>query len=332
MKRWSAAAAVLVVLCGLAACGGDDRPPVERVVIAAGGPGGVYEAVGTALAKAARDRWSTDARVLLTAGSVENLQLVADGRADIGFTTVDAAALAINGEAPFRNALTLAALASLYDDYLQIVVRADSNIEKLADLRGKRVSIGLPGSGSEIVTMALLSTVGINPKVDLVASRLSAANAAESLRGERIDAFFFTAGLPTPAVADLAADVKVNLLSVETEIQDLQDQFDEYYVTRTIPAGMYGLERDVVTIGIANVLAVRRETPERDAYRLTELLYQAKPAIAAAHGEGRRIDPRSALATFPLPLHPGAQRYYRDVKPMAFAERCPTPSTDLTLA
>jgi uncharacterized protein len=329
MRRWGAAAiAVLVVLSG---CTGDPKPPVQRVLIAAGGPGGVYETVGAALAKAARDRWSSEARVLVTAGSVENLQLVADGRADVGFATVDTAAIALEGETPFRNALTLAALASLYDDYLQIVVRADSGIERLSHLRGKRVSIGLPGSGSEIVTNRLLHTAGIAANLDFVGSRLSAANAAEALRAGRIDAFFFTAGLPTPAIDELSTDVKLRLLSVETEIEDLQDQFGEYYVMRTIPAGTYGLERDVVTIGIANVLAVRAEMPERDAYLLTELLFAAKPELAAAHGEGRRIDQRSALATYPLPLHPGAQRYYRDVKPMA-AARIQCPSTDLILA
>lgn len=330
-RRLAALAAVLVMATG---CGTDPEPPLDQFVIAAGAQGGVYEAVGAALADAARSRWSVDARVLVTAGAVENLNMVAEGGADVGFATVDTAALALDGEAPFRGALALSALASMYDDYLQVVVRADSGIRRLADLRGRRVSIGLVGSGSEILTARLLNLVGINRDRDIFASRLSATESAEALLAGRIDAFFFTGGLPTQAVAALAGQVPLRLLSVEAEVDLLQGRYGDYYVSRSIPAGMYALEADVVTVGISNVLVVRRDLPERVAYRLTELLFAARRELAAAHGEGRRIDQRSALATFPLPLHPGAQRYYRDAKPMAYGPRasCPAARRDLIRA
>jgi hypothetical protein len=316
VRRWAVAllAAVVAVAGG---CGTRPAPPAGRLVIAAGAAGEVYEAVGTALARAARARWSADAQVLTTAGSAENLQLVADGRADVGFATVDVAALAREGDAPFHSALSVVALAGLYDDCLQVVVRADGAIRTLAGLRARRISTGLAGSATEIIADRMLNAIGVNPGLDIVRSRLSTADSADALAAGRIDAFVFTGGLPTPVVARLAEHLPIRLLSVGDEVTALQDGFGEQYVARSVPAGVYGLTAEVTTLGVRNVLVVRRDLPEPTAYRLTELLFAAKRELAAAHDEARRLDPRSALATFPVPLHPGAARYYREAKPTA---------------
>jgi TRAP transporter TAXI family solute receptor len=306
-----------------AGCDGRPAPPTDRLVIATGAAGEVYQAVGTALAGAARTRWSADVQTLTTTGSVENLQLVADGRADVGFATVDTAALARDGEAPFHNALSVVALAGLYDDYVHVVVRADSTIRTLADVRGHRIATGPTASATEIIADRMLNAIGIDPGTGIIRSRLSTVDAADALRSGKIDAFVVTGGLPTPVVADLARQVPVRLLSVGDQTTALQDGFGEQYVARSIPAGTYGLPAEVTTIGVRNVLVVRQDLPDRTAYRLTELLFAAKQELAAAHDEARRLDPRSALATFPVPLHPGASRYYRASKPMAAAPRQP---------
>jgi TRAP transporter TAXI family solute receptor len=119
-----------------------------------------------------------------------------------------------------------------------------------------------------------------------------------------------------PVVATLARSVPLRLLSIGAEVQALQDRFGEYYLARSVPAGTYGIDAEVATLGVRTVLVVRRDLPERTAYRLTGLLFAARRELVAAHAEARRLDARSALATYPVPTHPGASRYYRESKPM----------------
>lgn len=318
MTTRAAAGVVAILAVGLIVpgCAASEEPPVHRLVIATGGRGGVYYTLGQALAGAARERWSASVEVRVTAASVENLRLVAEGQADLGFATVDSAALAMDGDEPFHRAMSLVAIAGLYDDYLQIVVPAGANIRSVADLRGRRVSTGSAGSGTEIVAARILSTAAIDPDRDIKRLRLSVSASADALRTGEIEAFFFTGGLPTPAVAELAKQVPIRLLSVPEEVITLQHRYGEFYVARSIPASVYGLDAEVATLGIPNVLVVRGTMPDHLAYALTSLLFEAKPQLVAAHEEARRLDQRSALATFPIQLHSGAARYYRESKPM----------------
>ena len=307
---------LLVAVLIVPGCTAAEPPRIDNLVIATGGRGGVYYALGEALAGAARERWSARVDVRVTAASVENLHLVAEGQADVGFTTVDSAALALTGEPPFEAPLPLVALAGLYDDYLQIVVPAAGPVHSVADLRGRRVSTGSTGSGTEIVAARILGTAGIDVDRDIVRKRFSAATSAEALRSGQIDAFFFTGGLPTPAVADLARQLPIRLLSVPDEVVALQQRYGDFYLARSIPATIYGLDAEVATLGIPNVLVVRRTMSDEMAYQLTSLLFESKTELIAAHEEARRLDARSALATFPIELHHGSARYYRESKPM----------------
>ena len=147
--------------------------------------------------------------------------------------------------------------------------------------------------------------------------QLSTAAAAEALQSRTIQGFFITGGLPDPTVAALAERMPVRVLSLDDELTDIQERHGELYLDRSIPQGMYGADREVRTLGVRNVVVVRWDLPEEVAYWATKLLFAAKPAMVRAHIEARRIDPRSAVATAPMPLHPGAQRYYRESKPMA---------------
>jgi uncharacterized protein len=303
--------AVAILLLGVTACTGGQPAAPERLVIAAGGPADVYSVIAQALGQAAHDSWSAQVEVLPTRGPVENLQLVADGRADVGFATVDAAAAAISGEQPFEAALQIGALARLYDDYLQVVTLASSGIESLDDLADRRVSIGT--GGTDIVARRVLAAAEVEPSdQEGYDPRVSALALAE----EDIDAFFVAGGLPTPVVSDLVLTAPVRVLTMPGMVEELQS-YGEYYQPGSIPAGTYGLEAEVATVTVATVLVVRRDLPGDVAYRLTELLFDAKPALVDAHEEARRLDHRSAVATFPVSLHPGAQRYYRAVKPLA---------------
>lgn len=309
--------ALLALLAAAGGCGAPPDEPVGRLVVAAGGAGEVYEAIGTALVAEARARRSPEAVLLTTTGAVENLQLVGDDRAVLGFATVDMVELARGGEAPFRRALPVVALAGLYDDYLHVVTRAELRIGSLADLRGRRVGTGTAGSAAEVVAGRTLEYSGLGPGRDIERHRLSVADAADAMRRGTLDGFAFTGGLPTPVIDRLAQRVPVRLLPVGGTVADLLAGFGEYYVSRSVPAGTYGIGEEVPTLGVRNVIAVHRDLADETAYRLTALLFGARARLAAAHHTGRQLDRRSALATFPVPLHPGAHRYYRKAKPMA---------------
>lgn len=177
----------------------------------------------------------------------------------------------------------------------------------LADLAGRRVAVGRLSSGTDIAAARVLAAADLDP--DTVEA--GAATAADALRRGEVDAFFVTGGLPTPAVAGLAEQVPVRLLP-------LQARHGESYQVRSVPAGTYpGIDATVQTVGIPNLLVVRDDLPEGTAYRLTELLFSAKPELVAAHPEARGLDHRSALGSSPIPLHPGAVRYYQAAKPLA---------------
>lgn len=320
MRLRMVAALLLLLSSGAAAaCTGGQPAAPDRLVIAAGAADDVYQVLGEALGEAARRSWSAEVDVLSTQGSVENLQLVAEGQADVGFATVDTVAVALSGNRPFATALPIQALARLYDDYLQVVTLAGGDIRELADLTGRQVSVGVTGSGTDITADRVLQAEGISlgRRIDDQNPRL----AARALAAGEIDAFFVAGGLPTPVVSELAREVPVRLLSMPELAGDLRDQHDEYYHAQTIPAGSYDLEAEVETVGVPTVLVVRQDLAEDTAYRLTELLFDAKPRLVEAHVEARRLDHRSAPATFPIELHPGAERYYRDEKPLTLSRR-----------
>jgi TRAP transporter TAXI family solute receptor len=313
MRR--ALACLLAAALTLAGCSSAADAPVPRLRIAAGQPGGVYYALGAALAGEAHRQWDIPVQVMPSNESVGNLRLVAEGKADVGFATVDVCALAVQGDSPFEGVLPLAVLAGIYEDYLQVVVRADSPVKTLKDLKGLRVSTGPPGSGTEIVANGILETVDLRLG-DFEAFDLNPADAAQGLRIGAIDAFFALGGLPTPAVADLAAQLPIRVLSMPDEVAKMRQMHVATYLTRSIPVGVYGLDADVVTLGIPNALVVRADMPDETAFRLTQLLFAAKPQLVAANPEARRLDPHSAIEIYGLPLHRGAIRYYRSFKPM----------------
>ncbi|MGN9911162.1 TAXI family TRAP transporter solute-binding subunit [Phytohabitans sp. LJ34] len=316
-------ATTLLLLAALTtACDGGDAGP-ERLVIAGGGAGDVYNALAHALADAARDEVTGEVRVLPTEGSIDNLRAVAEGQADVGFATVDATSQAAQGEGPFSGALPIVALARLYDDYLHIVVRADSKVRQLRDLAGLDISTGPPGSGTHTIASRVVQEAGhdINTFQE---HHLTLARSTEALATRDIAGLFVTGGLPMPALVDMSKHTPFRLLTLSDQIDRLQARYGEIYQARTIPATRtYAIPASVKqpdpvdTLGVTNVLVVRRALPEKTAYRLTELLFAAKPRLVAAHEEARRLDHRSALATYPVQLHPGAATYYRDHKIMA---------------
>jgi TRAP transporter TAXI family solute receptor len=290
------------------------RPPgIAHLVIAAGPAGEVNHALGQALADAARQRWATATEVLTTAGGVANLKLVGDGKADVAFADADAAE-------PFESdGVRIAALARLYDDYVHLVVSAKSTYTTVADLKDTTVSVGTRESGTDIAAGRILDAANIRGTVD-ERRNLSDVDAAKALEHEQIAAFAINGGLPTPLLVDLARRFPIRVLPIPGEVAELQDRFGEVYLDRSIPANTYGNRAEVPTVGIPTLLVVRQDLPEDTAFQLTELLFAARSRLIQAHPEARRLDPQSAPATYPVPLHEGAKAYYRRVKPMALVQ------------
>jgi hypothetical protein len=304
----------LVLGSALLAAGCDPAGQSTDLVIATGNVGGVYDRLGTVLAAVAQRRLRRPMTAVRTAASIENMNLLGRRAADVGFSAVDCAALAIDAEPPFTTAVPIAALAALYDDYVQLLVRADLGVTALAGLAGHRVSTGEVGSGTEIAAHRVLAAAGLTGRVRTVRASLSIA--AGELRAGRLDALFFSAGIPTPAIEDLVRGhpTAYRLLPLGGLVGTLQSRYGAVYQERTVPRVTYRTDADVDTIGITNVLVVRRDMPDDLARSLTALLFEARLQLLDAHTEAEHIDPRSALSTYPVPLHPGAEQYYRQAK------------------
>jgi len=311
-------AALLLVGCALAACGGGpvvEDPPTD-LVIAAGEASGVYYRYGEGLARAlSTDLPDTSVRARVTSGSVDNVVLLSRREAALAFSLADTAAEAVAGTGPFREPVALRALARLYTNSVHVVVRQSSPVDRVADLRGLRVSVGAAGSGTELTATRMLAVAGLADPSSVQVAHAGVQESAQSLAAGRLDAFFWSGGLPTEGIAELVDRVEVRLLPTDDLLDGMRAAHGEYVVEQTIPSSVYGTSGDVSTIGVPNLLLVRADLPDDLARALTAGLFAAQPELVAAHPEARTLDERSAITTAPVPLHPGAAAYYRAAKP-----------------
>jgi TRAP transporter TAXI family solute receptor len=295
--------ALLLVVTGCT----DGTAEKRRVRIATGSPTAVYYAIGTAMGGIIeRELPGTDATVLATAASAENMELVSRGAAEIGFAQAD---VLVPGGEP---AASLVALARVYDDLLHLVVRSDSTIDDLTDLNDRRVSVGARGSGTTVTVGRLLSVAGMSNAVQR--RELSLDDSILAMERGEIDAFFFSGGLPVSGIKQLRTEVGIRIVDLSDWAGELRDAYGDVYVVRDVPTSAYSLP-PVATVGVPNLLVVSATMPEDLAYDLTRLLMERRGELAAAHPAAERLELRAAISTLPVPLHPGAARYYRSVKP-----------------
>ncbi|MBI3049230.1 MAG: TAXI family TRAP transporter solute-binding subunit [Acidobacteria bacterium] len=292
---------------------------ITRLSIATGNTGGVYYPYGGGIAKVVSEtlpRVQVTAEV--TAASVDNLKLIQLGKVDIAFTLADTLDDAVHGRGPFAKTGTVDAqtLAVLYPNYTHVVTVAGSGIERLSDLKGKVVSTGSPGSGTEVIALRVLRAAGLDPDRDLRRQALSVNASADALKDDKIDAFFWSGGLPTASVLDLAstAGITARLIPNDDVIPALQAQYGpSLYKRIVILSGTYpGQAADVPVVGVENALVVDGRMDEQLAYDLTRTLFDKRDALAAIHPEARHLAPDRAVAGSPAPFHPGAVRYYRE--------------------
>ncbi|MFC6090468.1 TAXI family TRAP transporter solute-binding subunit [Saccharothrix lopnurensis] len=311
------AVGVLLALAATALTGCADDFGHVRLTIAAGNEGGVYHKLSTALAEAwTRSPGVAPPEVEKTSGSVDNLRLLRTDEAQVGFSAADAADLE-RGDTGHR----VFALARMHDDYLQLLVRADLPVTGLAQLEGLRVSLGAPDSGVQVIARRLLAEAGMTDRLKV--QSLGLQPSVDAIRNGTLDAFFWSGGVPTDAVTDLATTVRMRMLDLSDTLPALRERFP-VYGTATLPASAYRLDGDsagnlldggpVVTLVVRNFLLVNDTVPDDVVEALLRGLFQAQPALVSASPVARSIEVRSAIETTPVPLHPGAMRYYRDAK------------------
>ncbi|MFJ6674113.1 TAXI family TRAP transporter solute-binding subunit [Actinosynnema sp. NPDC091369] len=309
LRLHAVGAALALATLSLTACA-DDLDQV-KLTMAAGSPGGVYHKLSVALA----DAWTREPgiprpQVANTAGSVDNLDRLRANQAQVGFSAADAAEEKQKGDGGHK----LYALARMHDDYLQLIVRDDLPATKLADLKGLRVSVGARDSGVWLIAQRLLKAADMSPEADLKVQYMDLPTSVEAMRADALDAFFWSGGVPTDAVTDLATTVKLRMLDLGDVLPELRERYP-VYGSATLPASAYRLEGGpVVTLVVRNFLLVNDTMSEDVAEALVRGLFQAQSDLVAASPVARSIEVRSAIETTPIELHPGAMRYYRDVK------------------
>ena len=305
-------------LAVLAGCGGEQggESGGGNLSIATGGTGGVYSVYGGGLADVIGDELEGyQATAETTSASVDNMKLIARGDSDVAFTLADTAIDAVQGRASFDEKLPIRALAQIYTNYTQVVTTKGKDISSIEDLEDRRVSVGDPGSGTEVIALRVLEAAGMDPEKDIKRSQLGVDESVNALRDGSIDAFFWSGGLPTGAVTDLATTDDIVLVPTADLADELQDEYGDAYQTTTIAKDTYkGMSDDVETIGVPNLLVVNQDMDETLAHDLTKLLYDQKARLEQVHPEAKNLDPAAGReGDRPGPAAPGRAALLRRV-------------------
>jgi uncharacterized protein len=286
--------------------------PEGLMRIGTGNAGGVYAVYGEGMAEAVRENFArVTTEVVASDGSVENITMVTSGKVEVGFALADVAADAVAGRPPFTEPQPIVALANLYENYVQLVVRDHGSIKSLQDLSGRRISVGSRASGTAVVAERILNVAGLSN--DVIRRHLDIKVSARALAENEIDAFFWSGGLPSDAITQLMHGTDVRLIDLKEVAQPLIRAHGELYTETTVPASVYGLSSAVTTVSVPNYLVVGRDMPLTKAYWLTRLLFDEQQKLAQTHPEGHHLDQWTAVRTYPLELHEGAARWYRSV-------------------
>jgi uncharacterized protein len=308
-RKAFAAAAVLGCLAGSAWA-------AEFISVLTGGTSGVYYPLGVALSQIySKSLPDAKSSVQATKASAENLNLLQAGRGEIAFTLGDALSDAWKGneEAGFKTPLKkLRGVAGIYSNYIQIVASADSGIKTLADLKGKRVAVGAPKSGTEINARAILRGAGMSYKDLGKVEYLPFGESVELMKNRQLDATLISAGLGVSAIRDLATAVKIVIVPVPADV--IAKIGDPAYLAGTIPGNTYeGQPQAVPTVAIENFLVTHEGVPTETVYKMTKAMYEHLDQLVAAHAAAKAIKREDGPKNMPIPLHPGAEKYYREV-------------------
>jgi uncharacterized protein len=315
MKRWKALTAVLLAGGMLAATSA--LAATQFISIATGGTGGAYFPIGAGLADIINKKLTGyNASAEVTAASKVNCLNVNDRKSDLAFVLGDTLSYAYKGDklGGFTKPLTnIRIVAAIYHNTIQIVARKESGIEKLADLKGKKVSVGAPGSGTEINARQIFAAAGMTYKDFGRTDYLSFAESADQMKNRAIDVTLMSSGLPNPGIMDIATSQDITLVPIEGELLKDLDKDSPFFIPTVIPKGTYkGQDHDVSSVGIPNFLIVRADLDDQTVYEITKAMFENLDRLVQAHAAAKGIKLENAAKGLPVPLHPGAAKYYRE--------------------
>lgn len=307
-------ATLLLSACngGNGAGAGDEEEEYKFLSIVTGGTTGTYYTLGGTLAQIISDEVGVDTTAEVSQASAANMTALKDGKAEIAFVQTDIAYYATAGELMFEGEAidTISAIGALYPETIQLVTTAKSGIASYEDLKGKKVSVGAPGSGTFANAEQLLEVHGLTME-DIEPQNLDFGESQESLQSGQIDAAFITSGTPTGAVEALSATTEVVIVPVEDAKADELIEKYPYYAKETIPVGTYKSTVEVPTVSVLAMLAVSKELPEDLVYDITKAIYENTDKIQ--HPKGAFIKAETALDGIDIDIHPGAQKYFDEV-------------------
>jgi hypothetical protein len=315
MHRAIRSIAGLALAAGLTLSAQPSQAAEQFVNVLTGGTSGVYYPLGVALStNIGKALPNVKTSVQATKASLENLNLLQNGRGEIAFTLGDSLSDAWKGleEAGFKAPLTrLRGIAAIYPNYVQIVARADSGIKSLADLKGKRISVGAPRSGTELNARMIFQAAGITYKDFSKVEYLPFGESVELMKNRQLDVTLQSAGLGVASLRDLATSVDIVVVPIPADV--VKKTNDPAYIPSSIPANTYkGQTADVPSAAIQNFLVTHEGVSNDTVYAMTKALWTGLDNLVAAHSAAKAIDAKRALEGMPVPLHPGAEKYYRE--------------------
>ena len=287
----------------------------EFINILTGGTSGVYYPLGVGLSKIYADNIDgARTQVQSTKASVENLNLLQQGKGELALALGDSVKLAWEGDADvgFKEPLAkLRGIAAVYPNYIQIAACSECGAVSLDSLKGVRMSVGAAKSGTELNARAIFAAAGMSYDDLGKVEYLPFAESVELMKNRQLDATLQSAGLGVASLKDLATSQPINLVAIPA---DVAEKLGAPYIAATIPAGTYeGQEADVPTVAVVNFLVTHEGVSDETAYQMTKLLFENLPELEAAHKAAASIKLENALKGMPIPLHPGAERYYKEM-------------------
>jgi len=290
----------------------------QNISIGTGGTGGVYYPMGGGMASVlSKYVPGMQATAEVTGGSVDNLKLIATGKPYVGFSMADAAQDAYRGEDKFKGTkVPLRTLMILYPNHMHVVTVEGTGITKMADLKGKRVSTGSPGSATEVMAFRVIEAAGLDKDKDMRRERLGVAESVNAMKDKKIDAFFWVGGLPTAAVTDLAntPGTKIRMIDHGDLVPAMNAKWGNLYIQEAITKDTYkGMDADNKQATVMNILVAHETMDEKTAYNIVKTIFDKRDELIAVHKEAAnfKLENQKAAAT-PVPFHPGALKFFAE--------------------
>ena len=313
------AAGLLLTACGGgdsgSAGGGEGAQAGGTLTFATGGTGGVYYPYGGGIANLLSSELDgTVVTVQETNASVDNMQLLASGQAQLAFALGDVVSDAVNGENTFTEPLPVCSLGNIYNNYTHVFTTAETGITTIEDLRGKRVSPGAVGSASEVTADRIMQAAGIDPQADIERAQLGVAETVAAIQDGTVDAGFWSGGLPTGAIVDLASTDDLVLIPTGEYADEMAAEYGDYYFALDIPAATYeGQEEASPQIVSPNILVVRDDMDEQLQEDITRTIFENQEQLLTVHPAAEELDPATADEVTFIETCPGAQAYFDSV-------------------